>query len=348
MAQRKTKRQRGGAKFAFGLINKHYILELSLKRFYALSILLATSLFADDYTLGQGKKINDYITLGGYFSAEYEHSNDTKKFAVEDTALMAYGEITQNISYLVEFESSNMYLRDFEAKSEHRYKNFDVERMYVDAKYNEYLQLRAGKFLTPIGYWNQTPINVLRESTSNPYVATYLYPKLVSGGMLYGDIYGTNNLKYQLFAQNNRDIDEGYNNILADSFNGVNIKYQNDDSELWLGGGKYKKMHISDEYGVASVGAKYSTRVFKIFSEAAISKNNTETLRGMYVQGEYKVAAKHKFVTRYEYYDDKASRTNLLMMGWSYRPVYPVSLKGEVDVKTNGGGRALLSLSVLF
>jgi hypothetical protein len=319
-----------------------------LKRLYTLFLLLPLSLFADDYVMGQGKAVNDYVTLGGYFSAEYEHSNDTKKFAVEDAALMAYGEVTPSISYLVEFESSNMYLRDFEAKSERIYKNFDVERMYVDVKYNEYLQLRVGKFLTPIGYWNQTPINVLRESTSNPYIVTYLYPKLVSGAMAYGDIYGTEDFKYQLFAQNNRDLDEGYNNILADSFNGANIKYENDDSGLWLGIAKYKKMHISDEYSVATVGAKYSNNYFRIFSEAAISKNTQETLRGVYVQGEYKVATKHKFVTRYEYYDDKTNRTNLLMMGWSYRPIYPVSIKGEVDVKTNGGGRALLSLSVLF
>lgn len=319
-----------------------------MKKLSAFSLLLAVSLFADDYTLGQGKTINEYLTLGGYFSAEYEHSNDTKQFALEDTAIMAYGNILPNVSYLAEFESSNMYLHNFETKNERVYKNFDVERMYIDAKYNEYLQLRAGKFLTPIGYWNQTPINVLRESTSNPYVATYMYPKLVSGAMLYGEIPSANGVRYSVFAQNNRDLDEGYNNILADSFNGGTLSYRKDDAEMWLGGGRYKKMNLTDDYDLALVGAKYSTKTLKVFSEAAISKNSQETMRGMYIQGEYKVAAKHKLVTRYEYYDDKNSRTNLMMLGWSYRPIYPVSIKGEVDVKTNGGGRALVSLSVLF
>ena len=65
----------------------------------------------------------------------------------------------------------------------------------------------------------------------------------------------------------------------------------------------------------------------------------------------YRYTQEHAFVGRYEYYNDHQTNyvDNIGVLGYSYRPLYPVSLKGEYQWHSAHDENAwLFSFSVLF
>ena len=61
-----------------------------------------------------------------------------------------------------------------------------LERAYIDFAQSDALQLRLGKFLTPIGRWNQLHAAPLTWTTSRPLITEDTFPTNATGGMLRG------------------------------------------------------------------------------------------------------------------------------------------------------------------
>jgi len=73
--------------------------------------------------------------------------------------------------------------------------------------------------------------------------------------------------------------------------------------------------------------------------------------KAFYLQGEYRVKPRHAVITRAEYFTDgkTATQDKIAVIGYSYRPVFPVSLKIEYQWHSDSGDNRLLSsFSVLF
>ena len=133
------------------------------------------------YELGLGYKAHEKITIGGYFSTEFTVGEDTRELLIEDVAILAYGSLTENLSFLAELESVDFYKIDFENQWDRGNTTPAIERLYADYKVSDYATFRMGKQITPIGYWNLQPINVLRETTSNPRLSREMFPKFLTG-----------------------------------------------------------------------------------------------------------------------------------------------------------------------
>jgi hypothetical protein len=65
----------------------------------------------------------------------------------------------------------------------------DVERLYADLGTTDLLSLRFGKFLTPIGQWNQAPAEPFVWTTSEPLVVEEVFDETTSGAMLFGSVF---------------------------------------------------------------------------------------------------------------------------------------------------------------
>lgn len=313
------------------------------------------SLQAQEYQLGHGVKLADALNLGAYFSTEYEYKEDEEKAKVDDIAFLMYGQLNERLSYLVELEAASFYEYDFKNHKSTRNTTFRTERLYFDYAESDNLSIRAGKFITPIGYWNLEPINVLRDTTSNPVYASAMFPKFVTGVNANGYLPMDGSIRYNIFAQATRDIDEEYMNILNDHFFGASA--EKEFSSEWTAGlsiGEFITL-TNKKYHFLGCNAKYDAYPFKLFGEGIIRTSDDaheQYSKAMYLQGSYNYSLEHMLVTRYEYYKEEElskSGESLFLLGYSYRPIYPVSIKAEYQWHTlKEQDKFLVSFSVIF
>lgn len=326
-------------------------------RFLSLcSLVLLTFVYADEYELGRGYKINDALQVGGYFSTEMQLKNNQDTAGVEDVAILAYGDINPMVSYLAELESVGFYSKNFSNGTDGGSQKFHIERLYGDLWMADAYNLRFGKQITPVGYWNKEPVNVLRDTTSNPLYSMLLFPRFLTGIDINGYVPETEGLRYHLFGQNNRDFDEEYINIPNTHFFGLSVEQE--FSIDFNGDGSFGQYitNTNQRTRFIQVGAKYDDSTWQVLAEALAAKSdytdNTEgnALSG-YLQTMYRYTPEHAFIGRYEYFNDNHAhyKDHIGIVGYSYRPLYPISLKGEYQWHSlNNENRALFSFSVLF
>ena len=335
-----------------------------------IALLLATSFFfllnAQDYRIGHGYKIADAVNIGGYFAMDYEKGKNTDKARLDDVAFLVYGNLSSKLSYLVELEAAPFYVKDFENNFSKTDMTFHVERSYLNYIYSDSINFRIGKLITPIGYWNLTPINVLRDTSSNPLYSKKMFPKFVSGLDTNGYIGKDATLKYHVYLQVTDDLDKNYINIKNDFFTGASLEYEFSD-EINVGGslGYYEtiKGPLPEEgqrnISLLQVNAKYNNYPFLVQTEWAYTDVENKTLNtnsyqfGGYLQGMYSFNFQHAIVGRYEYFNDTQEyikeKEHIGIIGYSYRPLYSVSLKGEYQVHSDSDlNKFLCSFSVLF
>jgi hypothetical protein len=316
---------------------------------------------AGEYTLGQGLQINKQLNIGAYFSTDYSKGSNIDKARLDDVAFLAYGNLSPNFSYLAELESAPTYIKDYKNHSTQKNLKFHYERAYVSYTYSDNLSLRFGKFITPIGYWNLEPINVLRDTSSSPLYSSLMFPKFVTGIGTNGYINEDDTLTYHLYLQVNNDIDEEYINIKNNFFLGSSLGY--DVSNTFnIGGtlGYFKTKDIIKDVSLTQINAKYDNYPYLVQTEWAYTDIHNKTFLtkamqfGGYIQGMYNLTQKHAIVGRYEYFKDTQLSTidakqHIAVVGYSYRPIYAVSLKAEYQFNSHQKlDKAIFSFSVLF
>lgn len=330
----------------------HLILSLALM-VGAMSTGLAQS---EDYQLGMGLKVSSSLTVGGYFSLEYGNGAGEEFIKVDDLAVLAYGSLGSKFSYLIELESVDFYKVDL--ANDTTDSNFppSIERLYGDYKFSDQLAVRFGKFITPIGYWNLQPINVLRETTSNPRYSREMFPKFVTGVDFYGFAPFSESLSYHFFVQGTTDLDDEYININTDQHLGLSLEKRVTES-THVGGsiGTFRDLSGS-RTNYVQLNGKWAHNDFRIQAEGMLNSVQPKVgpsaqVKSAYLQGEYSFSPQHVGVARYEYLEDNRlpTRENIAVLGYSYRPVFPVSLKVEYQWHSDSRNDLLLSsFSVLF
>ena len=325
-------------------------------RFIILFLLLFSQLFSEEYELGQGVNIpSTPIYIGGYTTLDYLHRSDEyNRFRLDELALLSYAHY-KRFSFMTELLYKEPYVKEW-GKIERKKTTtpLTIERLYLEYRANDALTLRVGKFNTPIGYWSDEPINVLRDSASNPYLAYIIYPRYTTGLLLsYADEMSSNS-SYTLLAQESDDLDDNYNNISVKRHYALGYEYNFDDAlhiKLNLGYFMTQKEEQS-YYGV--VALKYDADKYKISSEFAM-RQGEEKLSvpySFYIQGLYNIKERHDLISRYETYkiDEGALREEqIAIFAYTYRPLYPIALKIEYQAHSYKNENQLhMALSVMF
>lgn len=310
---------------------------------------------AADYELGHGYSISDAVTVGGYFSTEFKAGDDLREFVVDDIAVLAYGQVS-NFSYMVELESVNFYVADYENDTEDWNTAPAIERLYLDYQASDVVSVRLGKQITPIGYWNLQPINVLRETTSNPALSREMFPKFLSGIDVYGYLPVGEDLTYHVYGQVTEDLDDEYINIPIDRHFGASLeKSWGNNWSAGLAAGRFDALDDT-QTRYYQLNARYSGYPYKVQAEFNHTQHDMafgpdEDATAAYVQGEWHFSMRHALVSRVEYFRDQRINENarVFILGYSYRPLYPVSLKVEYQWHSDSGDNQLeASFSVLF
>jgi hypothetical protein len=324
-------------------------------------LLFNASLYAEetDYQLGQGIQIDGLpLYLGGYFSTEYEHAYDKKRsLSLDELAVMAYGEYN-NFSYLLELEAANIYSEVFgDETSEESNKEIHIERLYLNYDFNENYGLKLGKFNSPIGFWNRIPINVLRDTSSNPSITELLFPRFTTGADLLYQTENSTQLAVDTIIQGGEDLDNAfnqdvYNNFDVDSHYGLGLSLQKDTWNYQFNIG-YFHLTSAEKYYYLLGAAKYEKDEIKLLGALGTQMNEEGTTIPYigYIQGSYMLKENHQAIVRFETYKDDITdiKDTFTVIGYTYRPLYPIAIKGEYQWHSlHEENKMILSISVLF
>ena len=328
---------------------------------YKIILILLLGLYLqaqDKYELGNGLQISSYpIYLGGYFSVDYRNMNNENRYRLDDLSLLSYGSYDK-FSYMTEVEYKHLYIKTYtpNTSSSNSDTNLYIERLYVDYNYNENYIFRAGKYNSPIGFWNLLPINVLRDTTSSPYMIKNIFPEFTTGINFSYTSFEDDEIKIDVMLQHNEDLDDNYNNYKIDTHYGFGILYEKEQYSLKLNAGYFKQVDTQNLFknrNYILFAEKYETEKYQIMGEVGYqsSNNKTTTPYSSYMQGLYRFTPQHIGVLRVESYKNKLTniKDSLAIVGYTYRPVYPVSFKSEYQFHSiKKENKVLLSLSVMF
>jgi len=319
---------------------------------------------SSSYELGNGLQVGELpLYIGGYISLDYLKSDDNSKYRFDDIALLGYGNYNK-LSYMLELEFKEFFVVEKKGSDGNNFESqvnstLHVERAYFDYNFNENFVLRAGKFDSPIGYWNMLPINVLRDTTSNPISTKIIYPKFTTGIIGRYTSYSSGELIVDIILQKNDSIDDSYNNYQADAHYGAGITYSTYNFSTKLNIGSFHKKDDNQEYHYAMLSAKYESDRVKISSELGTqrSQNEYSTKYAGYLQGLYRFTDEHIAIVRLESYEKKAqtkgnnfTKDDLAIVGYTYRPLYPVAIKAEYQLHSqdDANNAFVCSVSVMF
>jgi len=319
-------------------------------------------LHADDskYELGHGLQVGTLpLYAGGYFSFEYEDvRHNSRSVTLDDIALMLYGE-EEHFSYMLELEANDIYRERLDGGPDDETVNshLHIERLYLDYSFDENYAIRAGKYNSLIGFWNPLPINVLRDTTSNPKITQILFPDFTSGLDVTYHYNNSDDLSVDVMMQATKDMDtlisdEVYNNFDTDRHYGIAVSTQSEPWQYRLNFGYFRTVEREERYYVSGA-FKYESEKYRAQGEVGMQGDNdgvTIPYIG-YLQVLYEPLEGHQFIVRSESYDDRMTHTKdtFGVFGYTYRPLYPVALKAEFQKHSlHDEDKLMLSLSVLF
>lgn len=314
---------------------------------------------AADYRLGEGLQLwKTPLYLGGYVSLYYGNDFKANSEAVlEEAALMLYG-AKGSWDFMTELEIRDAYVRRWgEEAGEHTDAAVHAERMYVRYEPVCWFRATAGKFNSPVGFWNLMPINALRDTTSNPKVARKIFPRFTTGGEI--DLTGKSLLELSLIGQASRDLDavfhpdRVYNNFDIDRHFGAGLYLPARQWSFRLNAGEYRIWNREQVWRYGYAGADYELERFRMLAEIGYRKSDRQSLStfGAYWQGTYEAAPKHFGVLRLETITEytEVSEDTFAVFGYTYRPRYPIALKAEYQRHSRENEDVVLcSFSVLF
>jgi hypothetical protein len=330
-----------------------------LYKFFLILLLLIKLNADDEYKLGQGMQLGSLpMYVGGYFSIDYTKQDDMTRYRLDDIAFLSYGHY-EKFSYMLEAEFKDLYayiIDEHKDSYTQKNENLFLERLYVDYNHNENYMFRFGKFNSPIGFWNLLPVNVLRDTTSSPISSSILFPVFTTGVNLEYSSFEESQIQVDIVIQRNEGIDDRYNNYNINKHLGLGITYEKEDYSFKVNGGFFHRHEDaileSDSYYLL-LSLKYETDRYKLLSEigSQYGEKDFVTKYAGYVQSSYNFLEKHSAILRIESLDDVANdmKDTIGVLGYTYRPLYPVALKSEVQLHSyHNENKFLCSLSVLF
>jgi hypothetical protein len=154
---------------------------------------------ADETTPGAEQNLR----VGGYASGGFSvHPGGRAAAELHDLSLLLNWDAGGRWRFFSELELESPLTWEEGGAITSKYAEFDIERLYADYSMNGALNVRGGRFLTPIGRWNVIHAAPLVWTTNRPAATEELFPKELNGLMLYGTLpLSEGALDYALFGE---------------------------------------------------------------------------------------------------------------------------------------------------
>lgn len=160
--------------------------------------------------------------IGGYAALTLSHSErpeETERPEVSEliAAVMAWGQITPRASYLVELDMAKRTTETWTGRESDRW--LVPVRMYLEYSANDLLRVRVGRFLTPVGQWNERHAEPLTWTPTRPLTTYRPFAKSVTGILVAGEgAVGRKDVGYALFWAPTGRLDKRIDDVEESSF----------------------------------------------------------------------------------------------------------------------------------
>ena len=338
-------------------------------------LVAGNSMAAQPYHLGQGYPLPGLgLTAGGYASIHLSAlDGEPTTLSVSELSLFLHGDPAPTWHFFTELELGDVLSVTKDQTSAFK-GDFDVERLYLDHDLSARDRLRLGKFLTPIGRWNQIHADPLVWSVTRPLTTSAAFARHASGMELYGSrALGSGEMDYQFYAdattaldpteaQEDTFPDVAFQPNPASSFGhglGLYLRYRNPDDSLQLGfsAARYTLMELPSAKQLLGMDVFYTRSGWELSGEAINRRDESGSGLsdwGGYVQLAAPIADGMHLVATHERYrsalvGDKVEWTGI---GLTYRPTSPWSFK--IEYRNSHGDAGLMpdgmqfSISVLL
>jgi hypothetical protein len=345
-------------------------LRIGASRILATFCLLFASLLAiadenglslGSYRLGEGLRVGDTgLMLGGYATVINENLPHTpSRTALDNTSLFVWWEGDGHWKFFSELDYENV-LANHSAAQEGDKRYLALERLYVDYAFSHTTNVRAGKFLTPIGRWNLIHATPLVWTTSRPLITTITFPTNVTGLMVNGSLPRLGNgVEYALYGSTGSEIRP---NPTLDPFNEVVGGHVTlpilEDGQLGFSYAAFEqKKSRGEQKQLAGLDFVWSRHRFEISGEGVYRFSDNGSgwdEKGAFLQLVAPLSEKLYAVGRYEVFrkSRETVSTQLWVAGLNYRLSRALVLKaewvGSKDNRIDAPAGFMSSLSVLF
>jgi len=320
---------------------------------------LAQSVNGTGYRLGQGLPLGDTgFTLGGYGSAQWQTLEAAEpRIALSHFSLFLWWEGNGGFKFFSELDNEETQNdRDVDQDGRHY---LSVERLYVDYSFSDALTLRAGKFLTPIGRWNQVHADPLVWTTSRPLLTREFFPDNATGLMAIGvvNLLGQP-LEYTAYLSGGAEVrpDPGQDPFTDACGLRINLPLGS-NLQLGFSAASFRQAdEVSVRKHLAGVDFMWTLHGYELSGEGIYRRAETspqQLVKGAFVQGVVPLGLHVSAVGRLEATSalDQNDATRRRVLGLVYRPDRAWSIKFEA-VRDSGAGIVsngmLASASVLF
>ena len=313
---------------------------------YVVPLLTTFFLFANE-PIEYGWNIpNTPINIGGYIDLMYDENREGN-LVLDDIALLI-SENHDHFEMLGEVEISHLTL---DGKSNNSSDiEINLERLQLGYAVDDKHYITVGRFNSDIGYWNQAPVNILQDTTTEPHMLKYVFPKATTGVMYQN--YFNDEDSFSFTLQHNEDIGQEDDSIVVDRH--VAMAYHKViDAFSWrVAGGFYREVE-NFEARYFGVGIEYDVEKFIVQAELFTQKSNRVQNKPYsgYIQSVWHLLERQDAVVRIEAYNDRdlAVKERVYLLGYVYRPWSNMALKGEYvyhsELPLN---RFVASFSVMF
>jgi hypothetical protein len=306
----------------------------------------------DAYGLGQGLNFpQQNLIVGGYLSLYYSNlKNQDWNFTARDLSLFVSKTLTNRWQLFSEIELGDALEFSPDGVTA-RHTELDLERLYADYRATRAINLRFGKYLTPVGRWNVIHADPLVWTADRPVTTTAPFARHATGAMLYGDTaVGGSSLDYSLYADDSGPLDPTQRNELAFEDNtsgtsphnafkravGGRVAYHFMDDAVQVGVSYllFKLSDLQDTQELFGADALWTVKRME-FSGEWVYRNSLGSTdpneHGGFVQAVLPLPRHFYLVGRYEkYHAPSISPTATIdTVGITYRPHRAVSVKLE-------------------
>jgi len=317
-----------------------------MKKIYYIILLTSLSLFAKEEASYGWNVPNSSLNIGGYLDMSYDEKRDDK-FLFNDIALLFSG--NQNrFDLLGEIELSHLSLDGRSNRSSDV--DLNIERLELSYALSDNQSLKIGRFNSDIGYWNQSPITILQDTTTTPHIVGNFFPKSTTG-ILFRQNLNENN-SFSATFQDNKDLAHQDEVIYVKEHKSLAYFGVNNNFSWRLALGQYREgsNHKSNYIGV---GTEYDGEALLIQTEffAQDSEKEDDKPYSGYIQSTLHLENRQDTVVRFESYRDNELniKEQIYLFGYLYRPTNNIALKGEYIYHSKLPlNRFVYSFSVLF
>lgn len=280
--------------------------------------------FGLEYTPGRGLRVgNTGIVLGGYSSVEVNRDEgEPVEFLFEDLSFFVIFQPLGRFSFFSELEFEDLFSIDSDGDAGSPDGRFEIERLYGDFRFDDRLELRAGKFLTPVGRWNVIHAQPLVWTTSRPLVTEAPFDENTTGLMLRGSV-ARGKVTYRLWGQFTNQLEPSPQIVQSDRSGGARM--QLDLLPTLSIGGSYLSFRSQGEwFHLVGADALWRSGRIEWMSEASFDTGagSSGSQWGLYSQIAVRAIGRVYAVGRYELFSPRGSRRRLnqVILAAAYRP----------------------------